>query len=123
MIKLRKHIAFLIFEIFLFPILFQSLHIIRHHSPDYKCEHNNCFQKIANTYFNSNGQNLSENEKTCLIREYQFSINDLPKISFFYAVISVFTYAYIEATIEQYYKQVFSDITPRAPPVYRVESL
>lgn len=117
MIKLRKHIAFLLFGIFFFFILFQSVHIVWHHSHGYKCEHNQCFQTITNTDIHLYGENVSEKEKTCPICEYQLSINDLPKISFFNAVIPVFDCTYIEVVIQQQYKQVFSDKTPRAPPV------
>lgn len=117
MIKLRKHIALLLFGIFFFPILFQSFHIVWHHSHGYKCEHNLCSQTITNTCFHSNDKNVSEKEKTCPICEYQFSINDLPKISFFNAVIPVFACTYNEVATQQQYKQVFSDKTPRAPPV------
>lgn len=117
MIKLRKHIALLLFGIFFFPILFQLFHIVWHHSHGYKCEHTLCSQTITNTDFYSTGDNISENEKTCPICEYQFSINDLPKISFFNAVIPVFACTYNEVATQQQYKQVFSDKTPRAPPV------
>lgn len=118
MIKLRKHIAFILFGIFFFPILFQSVHIVWHHSNGYKSEHNHCFQPITNKGLYSNGENLSEKEKTCPICEYQFSINDLPKISLFKADIPVLAFIYIEATTKQQYKQVFSDKTPRAPPIF-----
>ena len=117
MIKLRKHIALLLFGSFFFSIIFQSVHVIRHHSNTHKCEHNLCSQTLTNTDFHSNGENVLEREKTCPICEYQFSINDLPKISFFNAVIPVFVCTYNEVTTQQQYKPVFSDKTPRAPPV------
>ena len=117
MIRLRKHIAFLLFGIFFIPNVFQSVHIVWHHSHGYKCEHNHCFQTITKTDFHSNGENVSEKEKTCPICEYQFSINDLPKISFFSPVIPAIVSIYNEITTQQQYKQVFSDKTPRAPPV------
>ncbi|MFW5760338.1 MAG: hypothetical protein ACOCXH_05105 [Cyclobacteriaceae bacterium] len=117
MIKLRKHIAFLLFGIFFLPIIFQSVHVVWHHSHSYKCEHNLCSQPITKKDLHSNGENVSEKEKTCPICEYQFSINDFPKISFFNPAIPAIACNYIELATQQQYKQVFSDKTPRAPPV------
>ena len=115
--RFRKYIAFLLFGIFFFPILFQSVHIVWHHSHGYKCKDNFCHQTIADKEFYPNEKNVTEKEKTCPICEYQFSINDLPKISFFSPVISGIAYVYNEIATQQQYKQLFSDKTPRAPPV------
>lgn len=117
MIKLRKHIALLLFGIFFFPILFQSLHIVWHHSHGYKCEHTHCSQTVTNTDFHSDKENVSEKEKTCIICEYQFSINDLPIIPFFNPAIHTIACNYTKTANQQQYKPVFSDKTPRAPPV------
>lgn len=116
MIRLRKIIASFLFVIFFFPITFQSIHIVWHHSHGYKCDHHLCHQKISDKDFHTDGENISEAEKACLLCEYQFSINDLPGISVFSLVIPVFTCIYSENAKEQQYKQVFSDKTPRAPP-------
>ncbi|MBN2728719.1 MAG: hypothetical protein JXR53_05795 [Bacteroidales bacterium] len=118
MIKLRKHIAYLLFGIFFFPILFQSVHVVWHHSHGDQGEHTLCAQTITRTDFQSNNKNVSEKEKTCPICEYQFSINDLPKISFFNPAIPENACNYLKIAKQQQYKQVFSDKTPRAPPVY-----
>lgn len=117
MIKLRKHIALLLFGIFLFPILFQSIHVVWHHSRTYICGHNLCSQTITNKDFLTNGENISEKEKICPICEYQFSINDLPKISFYSPAILAIACNYIKTTNRQRYKQVVTDKTSRAPPV------
>lgn len=117
MINLRKHIVFLLFGIFFFPIVFQSVHIIWHHSHGYKCEHNHYSQTITSKDLHQNSKNVSEKEKVCLICEYHFSINDLPNISFFNAVIPVCECTYNKVVAHQQYKQVFSDKTPRAPPI------
>lgn len=117
MIRVRKHIAFVLFGIFFFPILFQSIHVVWHHSHSYKCEHNLCSQTITNKDLHTNGENISEKEKTCSICAYQFAINDLPTISFFNPVIPIFICDYNEIATQHHYKQVFSDKTPRAPPV------
>ena len=118
MIRLKKHIAFLLFGIFIFPIVFQSVHIVWHHSHVYKCAHNHGLQAASKTDFHSNGENVSEKQTTCPICEYQFSINELPNIATFNAVIPVFPYSYNEVATQQQYRQAFSDKTPRAPPVF-----
>lgn len=116
MIGVRKHIAFLLFGIFFFPILFQSIHVVWRHSHPSKCEHNLCSQTITNKV-HTNGENVSEKEGTCPICAYQFAINNFPTITFFNPVIPIFICDYNEIATQQYYKQVFSDKTPRAPPV------
>ena len=117
MIKLRKHIALLLFGILFFPILFQSLHIVWHHSHGYKCKPTLCSQTITTTDSHSNNKYVAEEENTCPICEYQFSTNDLPKISFFNPEIPAIACNYIKIANQQQYKQFFSDKTPRAPPV------
>jgi hypothetical protein len=117
LIRLRKHIALLLFGIFFFPIIYQTVHIVWHHSHGYTCEHNQCFQTITNKDLHLNGENISQKENTCPICEYQFSINDLPKISFFNAVIPEFSCVFNEIATQKQYKQVFTDKSPRAPPV------
>lgn len=118
MINLRNHIALLLFGVFFFPILFQSVHFVRHHSHDYNCEHYLCHQTIADINFHTNGENLSEEVKKCLICEYHFSINELPEISVSGRVIPSITCIYNEIVIQQQHKQVISIKVPRAPPVY-----
>ena len=118
MLTLKKHIAFLLFGIFFFPIIFQSFHIVWSHSHVYKCEeHNNSSKTISNKDFIKYSKYLSETEDTCNICEYQFSINDLPKISFFTAGITVFEVTHNKVATKEKYNQIFSVKTPRAPPV------
>lgn len=113
----RKHIASLLFVVFFFPITFQSLHILWHHSHGYKSEHHVCHQNLYEIDSNTININIAEREKTCPICEYQFSILDLPEIAFLSSIIPVFSRILKEEAKQQQYKQVFSDRTPRAPPV------
>lgn len=118
MIELRKHIAVLLFGVFYFPILLQPVHIVWHHSHGYKCEKNLCSHTIINKDLRSDGEKVSEKEKICPICEYQFSINDLAKISFFNPPIPAIACIYVEIAKQQPSKQEFSAKTPRAPPVF-----
>ena len=117
MIRLRKHIALLLFGIFFFSILFQSVHIVWHHSQNYKFEHYFCHHKETDKESQTKYESISENKESCLICEYKFPINDSPKVFFFSSNIPVNAYIYNEIDKQQQYKQVFSDKTPRAPPV------
>lgn len=98
--------------------MFQSFHIVWHHSHSYKCEHHICHQKLSDKDSHTKRKNISKKENTCPICEYQFSVNDLPKISFFSTYIPVFVCTYNEIAIQEQHKQVFLDKTPRAPPVH-----
>ncbi len=117
LIRLKKHIALLLLGIFFFSILIQSVHIVWHHSLIQKCEHYICHKKTPNKYLFTKQENVSEKEETCLICEYNFSINDSPKVFFLSTVIPAIASIFHEIYKQQQYIQVFSDKTPRAPPV------
>jgi hypothetical protein len=110
--RLRKHIAYFLFVIYFFPITFQSIHIVWHHSHGYKGK-----QIFFDKSSHRNRENISKEIKLCPIGEYQFSINALPKIYFFNSKIPITTRIYNEGVTQQQYKEVFSDQSPRAPPV------
>lgn len=118
MIRLRIHIAFLLFGIFFFPILFQSIHIACHQYNNYKSEHHFCHDKVHDKVTNAKGEKELEKENTCLLCEYQFSINDLPDVFFFSSVIPAFSCVSNEIAENHQYKQVYTVKTPRAPPVF-----
>ena len=117
MIRLRKHIAFLLFGIFFFPIIFQSIHIVWHHSHDYTNEQHLCLIETNDKDNFNKIENISQKEEICPICEYQFSLNNLPKISIFRTIIPKFTCSYIEIASQKQYKQVFRDKSSRAPPI------
>ncbi len=117
MIVLRKHIASFLFVIFFFPITFQPIHIVWHHSHGYKGKQYLNNKILSDKGSHRNQENISKEVKLCPIGEYQFSINDLPKIAIFSSVIPLFISVYNEIATQQIYKHVFSDKTPRAPPV------
>jgi len=115
LIRLRKHIALIIFGIFFFPILFQSVHIVWHQN--HKPEHHFCHHKDNDKESQTKYESISKNEEICLICEYKFPINDSPKVFFINSDIPAIACIYDEIDKQQQYKQVFSDKTPRAPPV------
>jgi len=117
LIRLRKHIAPLLFGIFFFPILFQSVHIVWHHSHNHNHEHHFCHHIDTAKESQTKYESIFKNEESCLICEYKFPINDSPKVFFINSDIPAIACIYDEIDKQQQYKQVFSDKTPRAPPV------
>ncbi len=116
MFRLKKHIAFLLFGIFFFPIIFQSLHVVRHHSHNNKVEHHICHHKTTDKCCPDTSESISQEEKICAICEYHFSLNDIPKIFIFRSIIPEFICSINQTATQQGYQQVFRDKSPRAPP-------
>lgn len=117
MINLRKHIALFLLGIFFFPILFHSAHIVWHQSIKHKCEHDICRKKLSLNDLDKQHEGISEKVESCLICEYKFPISYTTKIFFFHSVIPASACIFNELDKQQQFKQVFSDKTPRAPPV------
>lgn len=122
MFKNKQHIKLFFLIVFSFSLIYKHVHVLQHKSEDYQticCSHKHkCESKTIN---NINLQDtFAENNNTdrCPICEYQFTINNLPKTSFFNIVIPVISFNYADITKQQQYKQTFSDKTPRAPPIY-----
>ena len=113
----KKHIAAFVIAIFFFPIAFQSLHIVWHHSHDGKCERPVFLQKTFDAESAVNKKNISANKDACPICDYQFSILDVPEIACFSSVIPANARIRNEIATPQQYQHFFSDKTPRAPPV------
>lgn len=115
MIKLRKHITFLLFGVLVFPILFQSVHIVWHNSQTNKnhyCQKETCDNDSADKT-----ENISQEEDVCQICEYQFSLNDVPNIFIFRPILPEIASTLTGIAAPQQYNQVFSEKSPRAPPV------
>lgn len=121
LIKFRKHILFLLFGIFIFPSLFQSVHILWHQLPVSECEHHCSHSELSGKHSQTDSGNISGKEHICPICSFEFLINDLPESLIFRPVIPVFACTYSETTIPQLYKQVFADISLRAPPIHRLQ--
>lgn len=110
MIKFRKHITFLIFLIFLFPLFFQSIHVIWHHSHGFNGEIISL--KVNNT------KNIDTEKETCSIGDYKFSITYLPIVYVNYFVINIFKNFYNKIVISQIFKITLQTKSTRAPPLF-----
>lgn len=116
MIRIKKYIAILLLGIFISPITFQSFHIVWHHSHGSHGDHELCHIKVSAKPLCSVIKTVSQKDKHCLICEYQFPINDLPKVSIFRSITPVIKSSLNEFGIQLYFQQVFSNKSPRAPP-------
>lgn len=84
MFKFKKYIAFFLFLVFTFPVIYQQVHIMQHHAI-INC-HTDC-DNHYNTHNNIEPVNpktisfsVSNENKTCAICEYQFTINQMPVV-------------------------------------------
>lgn len=116
LLEFKKHIAVILLGIFIFPITFQSIHIVWHHSHCISHKaicHNavDCHDYTGTAFIHSNSSNH------CPICEYQFSINTLPDIPFFEAVISIIFVIYVILSVTKPHQEIFAVKTPRAPPI------
>lgn len=112
MAEIRKHIAPFLFVIFSFPITFQPLHVVWHHSHGYMGR-----QLYLHPFSGENSNYISQKAELCPIGEYQFSVNDLPELFFFDSFKLSFSQAFNEKEIQQKHKAVFTEEPSRAPPV------
>jgi len=115
---IKVHITFFILGVFIFPFIFQSIHIIRHHYQD--DSENIYFLKVKSNNHNFQKNisiNLLSRDNHCLICEYQFAINSLPEIQYFVINISISNSNFKEETIAEPHKQIINTKSSRAPPL------
>lgn len=116
MIKFYKHIAILLFGIFISPIIFQPVHILWHHSHSFnECNHV-CTTKSDSHGLDNESKNGIKKYEHCPICEYKFSINNLPIVSVFETIVPKIDANFDETEIAQLYLHSFSVKSPRAPP-------
>jgi len=118
LIQIRTHISFFLFWIFFTPILFQSIHIVWHHSDAHQCEHHLCISEASDQMLKADDTQLSEKEEKCPICEYEFPINNIPKVSSYDASLPIFSSLYTKTLTQKQFIKVISKRNPRAPPVY-----
>lgn len=117
MIRLKKHITVLLIGIFFFPVVFQSIHMVWHQSHSSSCEHHECNHKPPTNTTQPFAEKCIKNNETCPVCFYQFSINNVTKISHLTIQIIAKTCHYKAIAIAQQYQQVFAEKSPRAPPI------
>jgi hypothetical protein len=114
--RFKTHIAYIVTGIFLFPLIFQSLHIVRYHSGHELKNHEPlCCERHHNSSPDHQAS-VSESEKHCPIREYQFSLNILPDTSVFEANIPDRVFAFTDIPDGQPHHNRIAYKLTRAPP-------
>jgi hypothetical protein len=114
----RKNIAILLFWIFTFPIVFQSVHIVWHHSHAHADNHILCNEHTTAQAFHYKYSIDSQNDNPCSICDYHFSINDIPKTSIIRSVLPLIQGIFNELEIHFLFQEIFSLKSPRAPPAH-----
>ena len=106
---------FLAVGLFLFPILYQPVHILRHHSherPDHVCEHHHHPAGKA-----ADLTQIAQKYSDCLICEYEFVIKDLP-LPYVLVYAPIRHYQVTPVPVISWYQSLsFSQIHSRGPPL------
>lgn len=115
--QLKKYGILFLIGFFLFPIIYQSVHIVLHHAHSNQQEHHDC-HKINSTNFHiSEIHKTHETDDSCPVCKYEFSFNELNYIPVFENKTPEQLTRYNELTVLHHYKGIFSNKSPRAPPL------
>jgi len=130
MIRRRLYTALYLFGIFVFPIVFQPLHIIQHHGHGHEySEHvHEIDQNSGHTHHHETDcshesvlplvslQSQDHSHDPCLICDYEFPVQDMP-VSW-EPVFTTYQFNEIQAVdlVLSDLQRVYSQINPRAPP-------
>lgn len=121
----KRHIAVLAAGIFLFPVLYQPVHIIQHHSHehnDHSCEHkhdhegHSCEHHHKKSEYISGETQFSQSYSDCLVCEYTFVVQDIPvqndlvNAPVHHIELELFPTTSSDRILS------FSQVNPRAPP-------
>lgn len=97
--------------------VFQSIHIVMHHSRTHSHNHELCNEYTTTQTFDYKYTIEFPKGKPCLICDCHFSINDLPKISIYRSISLLVQGILNESPIHLHFQELFSLKSPRAPPV------
>jgi len=128
-IKVRKYIAIILLEIFLFPIISQPIHVLWHHAnPHKKLQgHTNTGYTYDNQLdienkqpvFNPNHSKLLLPDKdACPVLDYKLSLNELPDSFLYSTILPIVYYSFIAIDQNISYNSVCFIKIPRAPPTF-----
>ena len=109
----NKYIVLLLGWMYVFPSVYQSIHIFKHHFHSNYKEIDTCCKTDNNTY------ELTGKHKKCPICDYTFFIKNLPTLSVFQCKITQKRIVYNEFETERLFSVFVVKKSQRAPPVYR----
>lgn len=116
MILFRKHIAVLLFGTFFFPIVFQPVHIVWHHSNGHEHEYRKSHNESSKNEIVTFKYSINQEVNSCPICEYQFYSNDRPEECILRTYISELNSVFRTKVAQAYQKQDLSEKSERAPP-------
>jgi len=109
-----ENIAISLLGIFLFPVIFQNLHVILHHHHEIAFGYDNHEERHSTAdYFFV----VSHHEQHCPIVDYKFQINNLPGYFIFDLVCPGFVGLVSVCNSEEPHRLIRSARSPRAPPL------
>ena len=101
----KNIITYISLLIFIFPLIYQPLHVTLHHS-------------VFHSHHDNNNGDLSTNEN-CLVYEYQFASFDLPNETFVESPFIDKPLQHIPLYKESAFKKHLCNLSARAPPYTR----
>ena len=115
LMKFNKHIATLLLGLFISPIIFQSVHIVWHHSHSVADNHH-VDNVIDNQRLQGEAKSVLTEDNHCPICEYKFSIHNLPAIFVFEANLAIIKGIQNETAETLLHQEVYSTKSSRGPP-------
>jgi hypothetical protein len=116
-IRQKKHIAIVLFAIFIVPIAFQPLHMVWHHSNDSHCHHTCCHSEATENSIKPTLNPESKKENHCPVCEFHFAIIEIPNNTVFKPVKQAFECSVTGLETRLSFSQIISVKSPRAPPM------
>ncbi len=110
----KNHIIIFLLGFFIFPIVFQSVHIVEHHS----AKKTNKLSFVTKLYKNIyNNQQISKVETLCPICDYSISVADIENENILIVSIPETNYSYINNYVSQKYETGTFPQPSRASPI------
>lgn len=112
---LRIYSIYLLLGVFLFPLVFQSAHVVHHHAQELRaaCCH---VHETAADPVKQDGVSQA-GEAPCAICNYTFSLNVLPGLNPIKTCLPYVSGALPLPSYQRTFAAVYTVKTPRAPPV------
>jgi hypothetical protein len=113
----KKHIALIGLGLFVFPIIFQSGHIVWHHSLEHseKAGHSCCSE--AHTCFSDGLAQVRSDAEPCILCEFDSFINTVPLSGQFNIRVPFFTLSFFIPSANSAFQNKTALKFPRAPPI------
>jgi hypothetical protein len=108
--KGEKHIAISFLLVFILPIMYQPIHILRHHAHKYNCSFESCHR-------DDSGHPVFQKNNHCFVCEYEFTVTSLPEefdIPFVESCVNELNPAKVQ---DIFSFEVILHTSPRAPPL------